>query len=72
MPKFQGAFFLALNFYQYLSCDQFDFPDHNGNSKFPEQDVNPIGDLPIYHGAFPVLQTKPTAMAKFNQVHKNI
>ena len=47
---------------------QFDIFDHDGHSKLPEQDVDPFGDLPVYHGTFPVLQTKPTAMAKFNQV----
>ena len=68
LPKSQGSSTLPRNCIKYFSSDQFDFPDHNGNSKLAEQDVNPIGDLPIYHGTFPVLQTKPTAMAKFNQV----
>ena len=47
---------------------QFDLFDHDGNSKLPEQVTDFVRDLRIYHGAIPVLQTKPTAVAKFNQV----
>ena len=50
-------------FYVYL-----DLIEHNGNTKLSKQDVNPFGALPVHNGTFPVLQTKSTTMAKFNQV----